>query len=214
MTMGSILSPLFDLPGLVVVESGFYHIQSAQPGRRFDQYLSMPGMEHDKYIAGLPKLCKVIAPLGWAVGVTFTALLIGILISPAVTAFLFVLMQSFLLELSETKTTWEIQADMETDGRFRLLGVKPDRHRNYLESEDHQVEMVAIKAGDNGEVYLKVLWDDERSKWLHPRGKAKKYVGLSSSRQWKWKLTPSNDEVVQVEAEDPDYFDYFENIYQ
>ena len=85
----------------------------------------------------------------------------------------------------------------KTDGRFTLngvhIGVRPDR--GYLIPHDnHQVEMVAIKAGDNGEVYLKFLLDGKRSKWLHPKGKAKKYVGLRSNRQWKWKLTPSNND--------------------
>ena len=183
--MGSILSPLFDHPGLVVVESGFNHIQSAQSG----QYLSMPDMKYTSYLDTLPAICAGIAPTGMIPGVQNTVPGSIILASPLISMLLVDFFRN-LLELSETKATrWEIQSDIQADGRFRLTHVRSDR--DYLVPHDnHQLEMVAIKAGDNGEVYLKVLFDGKRSKWLHPKGKAKKYVGLRSSRQWKWKLIP------------------------
>lgn len=192
-----IISPWFDLSDVVSVQEGRYKIQSAEDG----QYLSFSESK------------ATMSLVTNSIGLTTTALLTtmsainvvdsdGLLTStmigtacclsslftcgvllPITSAFWILMFHTKPIDLSEeNETTWIID---QADGSFSLYFESPILvgYRVFFG------QFVAVKANEDGDVYLKALWNGKRSKWLNGRHSN---IQFRSRKQWRWKLKPDN----------------------
>ena len=190
-----IITPWFDLPDVVPLESGRYRIQSAEPGPYYDLYLSS-----SEFAVAAPFLttsvglstaaaasCLMLADMYDPEGI-FVSTLTGAAclfatctLLPVTAATLVSLRHAKTMKLSAlAKTSWRVE--LTTDQiSFFLKFETPFVSGLYLPFG----EFVAVKANEDGDVYLKALWNGKRSKWLHGHRK----IGFRSRGPWKWKLT-------------------------
>ena len=189
----SIVSPAFDLD-VVPVETGTYHIQSVERGPEYGKYLflSICSRQLVDFVA-LQLICQVTSnmvkdigwhySLVWAFSTTYTF----------TNFFYTMILRPYVAVLSSNKARWWLQVHDAETGSFTLQSeagfyLNADPSRGQLGDSIFQnfSPFIAVKAGEDGEVYLKALMNGARSRWLHPRGRRR--VGLRLSKKWKWKL--------------------------
>ena len=192
----SIVSPAFDLD-VVQVETGTYHIQSVEPGPQYGKYLSMSTCFRRLVdLVALQFICQVTSNIAKDIGWHYFLVWAFFTTYTFTNIFFTMVLRPYVAILSSYKTRWWLQVHGAETGSFtlqneaaRYLNADPSRDQLGDSIFQNFPSFIAVKAGEDGEVYLKVLMNGARSRWLHPRGR--KRVGLRLSKKWKWKLVPN-----------------------
>lgn len=192
----AILSPAFDLPDVVPVEDGLYYIQSVESGPQDEKYLAVSDSFHNLLEVYMYGFCSIAA-----------AFLLGPEYSRVSELLNYLLYANALYSLAIrpsvavlTTSEWMWRIIHAPDGSFTLKNehgggfLHADRRGDSLRESNSPTgsSFLAVKAGEDGEVYLKVLLNGARSRWLYPRGRKEgriqNVIGLRFSKKWKWKL--------------------------